>query len=213
MILASCHQVEEDHYDGTEMRASSSSEAYNCSQPNAHSLRGLPLENVTFHVVELASGRVTHRTRFRRDFIQLVHHSGVYLYKDLFAVLSIQNQAVHVFQLKVRALVPVCSLSLSLSLSLSHARHLNHSASQLTHTRARALSFMYLERWLAAHGARDRPGLLRRRWLRDGLGYHAADTHPLAIRGRPDDVLRHSNSSNCSIFSAPIGVGRLLSRR
>jgi len=110
MILASCHQVDEDDEDHHAV-----DEAHNCSQPNAHSLRGLPLENITFHVVELASGRITHRSRFRRDFIQLVHHSGVYLYKDLFAVLSIQNQAVHVFQLRVRSKIQRSSLSLPLT--------------------------------------------------------------------------------------------------
>jgi hypothetical protein len=71
------------------------------SIPNSQSLRGLPLENATFHVVHIATGAIAYRCRFRRDFIQLVQHSGVYIYKDLFAVLSIQNQLIHLFRIRV----------------------------------------------------------------------------------------------------------------
>lgn len=37
---------------------------------------------------------------FQRDYIPLAHHSGVYLFNDLFSVLSIQTQTIHIFQLQ-----------------------------------------------------------------------------------------------------------------
>jgi hypothetical protein len=58
------------------------------------------LEDITFYLVGLKDGIVYDKRAFRRDYIPLAHHAGVYLYNDLFAVLSIQTQTIHLFQIQ-----------------------------------------------------------------------------------------------------------------
>jgi hypothetical protein len=58
------------------------------------------LEDITFYLVGLQDGIVYDKRAFRRDYIPLAHHAGVYLYNDLFAVLSIQTQTIHLFQIQ-----------------------------------------------------------------------------------------------------------------
>lgn len=57
-------------------------------------------EDFSLHIVELATGRLCDRRRFRGDKIFLSHNQGVYLYKSTLAVLSVQQQMIHIFQLK-----------------------------------------------------------------------------------------------------------------
>lgn len=58
------------------------------------------LEDITFYLVGLKDGLVYDKRAFRRDYIPLAHHAGVYLYNDIFAVLSIQTQTLHLFQVQ-----------------------------------------------------------------------------------------------------------------
>eukprot|EP00026_Physarum_polycephalum_P003245 Phypoly_transcript_03255.p1 GENE.Phypoly_transcript_03255~~Phypoly_transcript_03255.p1 ORF type:complete len:640 (+),score=100.70 Phypoly_transcript_03255:170-2089(+) len=58
------------------------------------------LEDITFYLVGLKDGIVYDKRAFRRDYIPLAHHAGVYLYNDIFAVLSIQTQTIHLFQIQ-----------------------------------------------------------------------------------------------------------------
>ncbi|KAK7496836.1 hypothetical protein BaRGS_00011816 [Batillaria attramentaria] len=57
-------------------------------------------EDFCLHIVELATGHLCDRRRFRGDKIFLSHNQGVYLYKSTMAVLSVQQQMIHIFQLK-----------------------------------------------------------------------------------------------------------------
>lgn len=57
-----------------------------------------PLEDYTLHIVELESGFLTDIRHFKCDRISLAHNQGLYLYKDTLAVLSMQQQTIHVFQ-------------------------------------------------------------------------------------------------------------------
>ena len=58
-----------------------------------------PLEDYTIYVVDIFGLRWTDKVKFNNDKIFLSHNQGVYLYKDRLAVLSVQHQTVHVFQI------------------------------------------------------------------------------------------------------------------
>ncbi len=62
--------------------------------PNARS----PLEDYTLHLVEMEFGRLCDSRHFKCDKIFLSHNQGLYLYKDTLAVLSVQQQTIHIFQ-------------------------------------------------------------------------------------------------------------------
>ena len=57
-----------------------------------------PLEDYTLHLVELETGRLCDSRQFRCDKIFLSHNQGLYLYRDTLAVLSVQQQTIHIFQ-------------------------------------------------------------------------------------------------------------------
>lgn len=91
------------------------------SPPLQHTLPTMSnLEDITFYLVGIKDGvvcastyiatvisntdpsmQVYDKRSFQRDYIPLAHHSGVYLYNDLFSVLSIQTQTIHIFQIQV----------------------------------------------------------------------------------------------------------------
>ena len=57
-----------------------------------------PLEDCTLHIVSISGGCVTDRRRFTCDKIFLSHNQGVYLYGSTLAVLSVQQQTIHIFR-------------------------------------------------------------------------------------------------------------------
>lgn len=57
-----------------------------------------PLEDYTLHIIDLETGRCCDSREFKCDKIFLSHNQGLYLYKNTFAVLSVQQQTVHIFQ-------------------------------------------------------------------------------------------------------------------
>lgn len=57
-----------------------------------------PLEDYSLHLVELETGRLCDTRHFKCDKIFLSHNQGLYLYKDTLAVLSVQQQTIHIFQ-------------------------------------------------------------------------------------------------------------------
>ncbi|ESO92436.1 hypothetical protein LOTGIDRAFT_121100 [Lottia gigantea] len=61
--------------------------------PNSRS----PLEDYSLHLVELETGRLCDRRKFKCDKIFLSHNQGIYLYKTTLAVLSVQQQTIHIF--------------------------------------------------------------------------------------------------------------------
>ncbi|XP_074111987.1 de-etiolated protein 1 abo [Cotesia typhae] len=58
-----------------------------------------PLEDYTLHLIDLKSGKFCDYRRFLVDKIYLSHNQGLYLYKDILAVLSVQHQTIHIFQI------------------------------------------------------------------------------------------------------------------
>ncbi|XP_014661580.1 PREDICTED: DET1 homolog isoform X2 [Priapulus caudatus] len=61
-----------------------------------------PLEDYALHLIELSSGTLCDSRRFRCDKIFLSHNQGLYLYKDTLAVLSVQHQTIHIFQVSAK---------------------------------------------------------------------------------------------------------------
>lgn len=58
-----------------------------------------PLEDYTLYLVDLHLGKLCDIRQFKVDKIFLSHNQGIYLYKDTLAVLSVQHQIIHVFQI------------------------------------------------------------------------------------------------------------------
>jgi de-etiolated-1 len=72
--------------------------SFNESIQNPSSLTLIPsLDDVTFHVLEIESGKVVHKTCFRSDYIYLSHHSGVHLHGPYLAITSIQHQCIRIY--------------------------------------------------------------------------------------------------------------------
>ncbi len=62
--------------------------------PNTRS----PLEHYTLHLVEIETGRHCDSRHFKCDKIFLSHNQGLYLYRDTLAILSVQQQTIHIYQ-------------------------------------------------------------------------------------------------------------------
>lgn len=58
-----------------------------------------PLEDYTLHLVDLYLGKLCDTRQFKVDKIFLSHNQGLYLYRDTLAVLSVQHQIIHIFQI------------------------------------------------------------------------------------------------------------------
>lgn len=57
-----------------------------------------PLEDYSLHIIDLSEGRLCDSRHFKVDKIMLSHNQGLYLYNDKLAILSIQHQLIHIFQ-------------------------------------------------------------------------------------------------------------------
>ncbi|CAJ0940801.1 unnamed protein product [Ranitomeya imitator] len=57
-----------------------------------------PLEDYSLHIIDLHTGRLCDTRTFKCDKIILSHNQGLYLYKNILAILSVQQQTIHVFQ-------------------------------------------------------------------------------------------------------------------
>lgn len=56
------------------------------------------LENYTLYLIDMKNGVLRDKRVFKTDKIFLSHNQGLYLYHDFLCVLSVQHQAIHVFQ-------------------------------------------------------------------------------------------------------------------
>lgn len=94
-----------------------------------------PLEDYTIHIVDLRKGRLSDSRIFKCDKIFLSHNQGLYLFRDLLAVLSVQQQTIHVFQvtpdgkfIDVRSIGRFCYEDDELVLNASVNTELVHAA-------------------------------------------------------------------------------------
>ena len=58
-----------------------------------------PLEDYTIHCVDIEVGVHCDSLKFKNDKIFLSHNQGIYLYKDVLAILSVQHQTIYIYQL------------------------------------------------------------------------------------------------------------------
>jgi de-etiolated-1 len=72
---------------------------YESRRSNESPTLRVPLENILVEMVELDTGIITDRQRFDADKIVLSHNAGFHLYEDTFAVMSVQQQIVHIFRI------------------------------------------------------------------------------------------------------------------
>ncbi|KAJ3187845.1 acid phosphatase det1 [Gaertneriomyces sp. JEL0708] len=64
-------------------------------------IRDIPsLDNVTFWVVNIATGNIADRRTFENDYIYLQNHSGVHLFGDILGITSVRNQTIYVFHIR-----------------------------------------------------------------------------------------------------------------
>lgn len=64
-----------------------------------------PLEDYSLHIIDLHTGRLCDTRSFKCDKIILSHNQGLYLYRNILAVLSVQQQTIHVFQVSTPLLL------------------------------------------------------------------------------------------------------------
>ncbi|XP_060708936.1 DET1 homolog [Hemiscyllium ocellatum] len=57
-----------------------------------------PLEDYSLHIIDLHTGSLCDTRTFKCDKVILSHNQGLYLYKNILAILSVQHQTIHVFQ-------------------------------------------------------------------------------------------------------------------
>lgn len=65
------------------------------------------LEDYSLHLVDLHHGKLCDTKHFRIDKIYLSHNQGIYLYKEVLAVLSVQHQTIHLFQIVEGMLIEI----------------------------------------------------------------------------------------------------------
>lgn len=65
------------------------------------------LEDYSLHLVDLHYGKLCDTKHFRIDKIYLSHNQGIYLYKEVLAVLSVQHQTIHLFQIVEGMLIEI----------------------------------------------------------------------------------------------------------
>ncbi|XP_022191150.1 DET1 homolog [Nilaparvata lugens] len=58
-----------------------------------------PLEDYSLYIVDLHCGKLCDTRELKVDKIFLSHNQGIYLYGDTLAVLSVQHQTIHIFQI------------------------------------------------------------------------------------------------------------------
>lgn len=57
------------------------------------------LEDYSINLIDIHNGRVCDRITFKTDRIFLSHNQGIYLYKNVLSILSVQHQTIHIYHL------------------------------------------------------------------------------------------------------------------
>lgn len=89
LIVASSEVVNDDAYP-----------SYDQIAQNNESIAINPIENYTFFLVDMKNYRLSDKITFKYDKIAITHNQGLGLYKNVFAVLSQQQQQITVYLLK-----------------------------------------------------------------------------------------------------------------
>jgi len=65
------------------------------------------LEDYSIHIVDMYHGALSDTRTFKSDKIFLSHNQGLYLYKNTFAVLSVQHQTISLFAIDNGEFIPL----------------------------------------------------------------------------------------------------------
>jgi hypothetical protein len=104
--------------DGSKLILASAASASTSTEESSSSARKFPnsltwiggLDDVTFWVLDTATGDVLGKRTYKNDYIYLNNHSGVHLYEDYLAIASVQNQCIYLCYIKVRLTLIVCNV-------------------------------------------------------------------------------------------------------
>ncbi|XWS63242.1 hypothetical protein CRYUN_Cryun06bG0078800 [Craigia yunnanensis] len=133
-------------------------------------IQGIPsIEKITFHLLRLEDGVILDEKVFHNDYVNLAHNTGVFLYDDLLAVVSLRYQTIHILQIRdfgnlvdVRAIGAYCREDDELFINSSsqllgnrgdlvdngiHHDQPNSNNSFLSGIKQRLLSFIFREIW------------------------------------------------------------------
>nr|CAG4635318.1 EOG090X028J [Artemia franciscana] len=141
------------------------------------------LEDITVYVIDIHRGLLLDSRQFRTDKIYLAHNQGLYLYKNILSILSVQHQTIHIFQIssegeliEVRTIGRFCHDDDEFILSSAIGRVAavrNYREVQITGLKHRMLVFLFKEAFNESKAERkpDKWRLFYRkfqhlRWLR-----------------------------------------------
>jgi hypothetical protein len=74
--------------------AVSASSSTSTSLPDSLNLSML-LDDITFHIIDVASGITTDKRTFNSDHIYLNNHAGVHLFENKLGIVSVKTQSIH----------------------------------------------------------------------------------------------------------------------
>lgn len=57
------------------------------------------LDDITFWVIEVSTGKVCDKLKFCCDFMYLTHHSCAHQFENLLGITSVRNQCVHFYEI------------------------------------------------------------------------------------------------------------------
>lgn len=69
-----------------------------------------PLEDYSLYCIDLHSGLVTDQIHFKVDKIFLSHNQGLYLYNNTLAILSVQHQTIHIYEMLNGRFLNMCRI-------------------------------------------------------------------------------------------------------
>ncbi|XP_044267998.1 DET1 homolog [Tribolium madens] len=160
-----------------------------------------PLENYTLHLVDLHLGKLCDSRQFKVDKIFLSHNQGLYLYKDILAVLSVQHQVIHIFQIldgmfvNVRKIGRFCFEDDSYFYDLAYSNERAFRDVSINSLKHRLLTFLYKR--AVTISKRDNSPLEIRKFFHHFSNYNALklwkmqllDENHLLIKYASEDVV------------------------
>jgi de-etiolated-1 len=160
-----------------------------------------PLENYTLHLVDLHLGKLCDTRQFKVDKIFLSHNQGLYLYKDILAVLSVQHQVIHIYQIldgmfvNVRTIGRFCFEDDLYFYDLAYPNERAFRDVSINSLKHRLLTFLY--RRAVAISRRDKSPLEVRKFFHHFSNYNALklwkmqllDENHLLIKYASEDVV------------------------
>lgn len=59
------------------------------------------LDNITFYIIEIETGRLTCSKVYNNDYIYLNNMAGVHLYGEILGIVSVKNQCIYLLNIDV----------------------------------------------------------------------------------------------------------------